>query len=84
VLTEDAVINSVCDYLAADGWKIASRAMPNQRGTDVVATRAGTRLEVEAKGAGSSKPHTGGTGNRSTRPKSGFTSARQCSRLSQL
>jgi hypothetical protein len=32
--------------------------MPNQRGTDVVATRAGVRLEVEAKGAGSSKPHT--------------------------
>jgi hypothetical protein len=58
VLTEDAVINSVCDYLAADGWKIVSRAMPDQRGTDVVATRAGIRLEVEAKGAGSSKPHT--------------------------
>jgi hypothetical protein len=58
MLTEDAVIASVCDYMIADGWQIVSRAMPNQGGTDVVATRAGVRLEVEAKGAGSSKPHT--------------------------
>ena len=52
------MIGSLCEHLVADGWKIVSRAMPNQRGTDVVATRAGIRLEVEAKGAGSSKPHT--------------------------
>src|SRR2546429_6706221 len=58
VLTEDAVINLLCEHLAADGWKIVSRAMPNQRGTDVVATRACVRLEVEAKGTGSSKAHT--------------------------
>ena len=58
MLTEDAVINLLCQYLSADGWKIVSTAMPNQRGTDVVATRAGLRLEVEAKGAGSSKAHT--------------------------
>ena len=58
MLTEDAVIGSLCEYLVADGWEIVSRAMPDQRGTDVVATRDGVRLEVEAKGAGSSKPHT--------------------------
>jgi hypothetical protein len=58
VLTEDAVINLLCQHLAADGWEIVSRAMPHQRGTDVVATRAGVPLEVEAKGAGSSKAHT--------------------------
>jgi len=58
MLTEDAVINLLCEHLATDGWKIVSRAMPNQRGTDVVATRAGVRLEVEAKGEGSSKAHT--------------------------
>ncbi len=46
MLTEDVVINSVCVHLAADGWQILSRAMPDQRGTDVVATRAGIRLEV--------------------------------------
>jgi hypothetical protein len=34
VLTEDAVINLLCEHLAAYGWKIVSRAMPNQRGTD--------------------------------------------------
>jgi hypothetical protein len=58
VLTEDAVINLLCEHLTADGWKIVSKAMPDQRGTDIVATRAGIRLEVEAKGAGSSKGHT--------------------------
>jgi hypothetical protein len=52
------VINLLCEYLSADGWKIVSKAMPNQRGTHVVATRAGVRLEVEAKGAGSSKAQT--------------------------
>ncbi len=50
MLTEVTVIKLLCEHLAADGWKIVSRAMPNQRGTDVVATRAGVRLEVEADG----------------------------------
>jgi HJR/Mrr/RecB family endonuclease len=58
VLTEDAVMNALCDYLTADGWKIVLKATPDQRGTDVVATRAGVRMEVEAKGEGSSKTHT--------------------------
>ena len=58
MLTEDAVINLLCEHLTADGWKIVSKALPDQRGTDVVATRAGVRLEVEAKGEGSSKAHT--------------------------
>jgi hypothetical protein len=40
MLTEDVVINLLCEHLAADGWKIVSRAMPSQRGTDVVATWA--------------------------------------------
>ena len=35
-----------------------SWAAPDQHGTDLVALRDGIRLEVEAKGAGSSKPHT--------------------------
>lgn len=58
MLTEDVVVRHVRDHLAANGWEIVSLAMPNQRGTDVVATRAGIRLEVEAKGVGSSKSHT--------------------------
>jgi hypothetical protein len=39
-------------HLAAEGWEIVSRAMPTERGADVVATRGGIRLEVEAKGGG--------------------------------
>jgi len=58
VLTEDVVVYRVRDHLLADGWEIVSLAMPDQQGTDVVATRDGLRLEVEAKGAGSSKPGT--------------------------
>ena len=58
MLTEDAVIDFLCQHLAAGGWEIVSKAMPDQRGTDVAATRAGVRLEVEAKGAGSSRAHT--------------------------
>jgi len=33
VLTEDAVINLLCEHLTADGWKIVSKALPDQRGT---------------------------------------------------
>jgi hypothetical protein len=58
MLTEDVVVNHVRDHLVADGWEIVSLAMPSMRGTGVVATRAGIRLELETKGAGSSKPHT--------------------------
>lgn len=58
MLTEDAVIRALCEHLAASGWQIVSWAAPDQHGTDLVALREGTRLEVEAKGAGSSKPHT--------------------------
>ena len=28
VLAEDTVINLLCEHLAADSWKIVSRAMP--------------------------------------------------------
>jgi hypothetical protein len=58
MLTEDAVIRALREHLAASGWQIVSWAAPDQHGTDLVALRDGTRLEVEAKGAGSSKPHT--------------------------
>ena len=58
VLTEDAVIDAVCRHLVADRWEIVSRATATEHGVDIVATREGARLEVEAKGAGSSKPYT--------------------------
>jgi hypothetical protein len=58
MLTEDVVIRALREHLAADGWQIVSWSAPDQHGTDLVAVRDGTRLEVEAKGGGSSKPHT--------------------------
>lgn len=58
MLTENAVIDAVCKHLAADGWQITSRATTYQRGPDIVAIRDGISLEVEAKGAGSSKRYT--------------------------
>lgn len=63
MLTEDKVINLLCDHLRRNGWTIQRTAMPNQRGIDIVATQAGVRLEVEAKGEGSSKPGTNRYGN---------------------
>ena len=58
VQTEVAVIDSLCEYLIADGWEILSRAAPYERGPGIAATRRGVRLEIEARGAGSSKSHT--------------------------
>ena len=58
MLTEDPVIRALRQHLTTGGWQIVSWAEPDRRGPDIVAMRNGTRLEVEAKGAGRSKPHT--------------------------
>jgi hypothetical protein len=58
VLTEDEVIDAVRDRLTGQGWRVVSRASAVERGTDLVVEREYVRLEIEAKGAGSSKPHT--------------------------
>lgn len=55
VLSEDQVIDAVCDYLTSRSWRIVARATAVQRGDDLVAERDGERLVIEAKGAGSSK-----------------------------
>lgn len=57
MLSEDAVVAAVIAYLQADGWNIESMALATQHGDDIVATRDGVRLLVEAKGQGSSMPH---------------------------
>jgi hypothetical protein len=62
VLTEDMVTDSLKSYLETNGWRITSRAPGKKRGIDLVAERAGTRLEVEAKGAGCSGPRPAGYG----------------------
>jgi hypothetical protein len=54
VLTEDQVTEAVCEHLRAHHWTIVSRAMGKTPGVDVVAERQEARLEIEAKGAGSS------------------------------
>lgn len=58
MLYEDDVVNAVVAHLRADGWEIVSTALATQPGDDIVATRHGERLIVEAKGQGSSKAHT--------------------------
>lgn len=58
MLAEDEVIDAVRDFLVARSWRIVSRATAMQRGDDLVAERDGTRLVIEAKGAGSSKEGT--------------------------
>lgn len=67
MLTEDMVTSAVCDYLRAEQWEIISRAMGRAPGIDVVAARQGTRIEIEAKGAGSSDPSTNNYGKSFTR-----------------
>jgi hypothetical protein len=58
VLTEDAVVEAVCRALIEYGYTIDSRASAIQHGYDIVASKDGERLIIEAKGAGSSKAGT--------------------------
>ncbi len=58
MLTEDAVIDAVIDYLQGHDYQVTSRASVREHGHDLVAERSGGRLIIEAKGAGSSKKGT--------------------------
>lgn len=58
MLYEDDVVAGVVAHLRTDGWEIESTALATQHGDDIVATRNGERLVVEAKGEGSSMSHT--------------------------
>jgi hypothetical protein len=57
-LTEDAVVEAVCQKLESDGYVIEQRALATQHGYDIVARKDGVALIIEAKGAGSSKAGT--------------------------
>jgi hypothetical protein len=61
------VTEAVCMHLQGDQWEIVSRAMGRARGVDVVVERHGIRMEIEAKGAGSSDPTTRNYGHEFTR-----------------
>lgn len=70
-LYEDDVVHATMRYLEASGWTIESYALAHQHGDDIVATRDGERLIVEAKGAGSSKEGTRRFGQAFTRNQVG-------------
>jgi Holliday junction resolvase-like predicted endonuclease len=56
MLTEDDVVEAVCQHLQASGYRILSRCATTQRGEDIVAEHpSGVTLRVEAKGETSSK-----------------------------
>lgn len=58
-LTENHVVDAVCDYLDRAGWIVEIRRSTTERGADIVARGSEqTLLLVEAKGATSSKPGT--------------------------
>lgn len=50
-LTEDETIELLMQHLVSQSWTIESFCLGQQRGYDIVATRSGQRLYVEAKGA---------------------------------
>ncbi len=60
MLTENDVIEAVCEHLKATGYEIASRATTREHGIDIIANRTGIsgRLLIEAKGETSSKSNT--------------------------
>lgn len=53
-LTEDEIVELLMQHLVSQSWTIESFCLGQQRGYDIVATRSGKRLYVEAKGAKSS------------------------------
>jgi Holliday junction resolvase-like predicted endonuclease len=57
-LTEDQVVDAVCQKLTDDGYSITRRALATQHGFDIIARKEGIDLVVEAKGSGSSKAGT--------------------------
>lgn len=50
-LTEDFAVLAYIDHLKSEGWQIDSFCTGTQRGIDIVASKNGKRLFVEAKGA---------------------------------
>lgn len=50
-LTEDEIVKMLMQHLVSQSWTIESFCLGQQRGYDIVATRSGKRLYVEAKGA---------------------------------
>lgn len=58
ILVEGFVVASTCAELTDRGWVTVPVTHTAAQGVDITATKAGRRLLIEAKGAGSSKPGT--------------------------
>ena len=56
MLTENDVVEAVANHLRADGWRVEGTSSTNERGHDILATKDGLTLAIEAKGETSSKP----------------------------
>jgi hypothetical protein len=64
ILHEFTIIEAVAKRLVSNGWKILSKCKGRERGDDLVATRNGESLRIEAKGEGSSDPGSAKFGKR--------------------
>ncbi len=49
--TEDEIVKILIEHLIQNGWKIESFCLGQTHGNDIVASKAQTKLIIEAKGA---------------------------------
>ena len=49
--TEDEIITILIEHLKQNGWTITSSCLGQERGNDIVASKANNTLIIEAKGA---------------------------------
>jgi len=50
MLTENQVIKAVCEFLESNEWQIIQKALTTEKGHDIVASKKGSILKIEAKG----------------------------------
>lgn len=55
ILSEDQVVDAVSRYLATRGYHEVRRSLSTEHGVDLVMSKGGSELHIEAKGAGSSR-----------------------------
>lgn len=58
MLTENDVIDILCNHLKTQGYQIIKASNTSEKGVDIIAENAEYRLCIEAKGETSSKQHT--------------------------
>ncbi len=63
MLTENDVVDAVASHLRDNGWHIQSTSNTSEHGHDILASKDGTTIAIEAKGQTSSKSGTNRYGN---------------------